>query len=173
MPPSELPLRSPVSIIVRVTVSVLTSTTTVAWAVIVNTLDNIGVSDLALTVCILVLFILGFALGFLEMSRVVGMLVLGVLGGLAIGVRIVLLRSGLLISDPDAFFVNWLIIGVCGIAGSILVVWKQRYGIVRRPTDARPGCLLTELLGSSTDVLQLVPFYVASDSTLSSTNNLV
>jgi len=101
-----------------------------SWAVIVNTLDNVGVSDLALTVCILVLFIMGFALGFLEMSRVVAMLVLGVLGGLAIGVRIVLLRSGLLISDPDAFFVNWLIIGVCGIAGGILVVWKQRCGIL-------------------------------------------
>lgn len=102
----------------------------VAWAVIVNTLDNVGVSDLALTVCILVLFVMGFALGFLEMVCTAAMLVLGILGGLAIGVRIVLLRSGLLISDPDAFFVDWLIIGVCGIAGSILVVWKQRYGIV-------------------------------------------
>jgi hypothetical protein len=162
VPLLELPLRSPVSILVHVVVSALTSTT-IAWAVIVNTLDNVGVSDLALTVCILVLFILGFALGFLEMSRVISILVLGVLGGLAIGVRIILLRSGLLISDPDAFFVNWLIIGVCGIAGSILVVWKQGYGIVCRSAKARPGCLLTELLGSSTDVLQLVRFYVASD----------
>ncbi|KAI9568794.1 hypothetical protein HD554DRAFT_671834 [Boletus coccyginus] len=101
-----------------------------SWAVIVNTLDNVGVSDLALTVCILVLFVMGFALGFLEMVCTAAMLVLGILGGLAIGVRIVLLRSGLLISDPDAFFVDWLIIGMCGIAGSILVVWKQRYGIL-------------------------------------------
>jgi len=102
----------------------------VAWAVIVNTLDNVGVSDLALTVCILVLFTMGFALGFLEMSHTASMLVLGILGGLAIGVRIVLLRSGLLISGSDAFFVNWLIIGACGISGSIIVVWKQKYGIV-------------------------------------------
>lgn len=103
----------------------------VAWSVIVNTLDNVGVSDIFLTICILALFVMGFALGLLQMSRVLAVLVLGILGGLAIGVRIILLRGGLLISDPDTFFVNWLIIGVCGIAGSILIVWKQRYGIVR------------------------------------------
>ncbi|KAG8221257.1 hypothetical protein J3R82DRAFT_1421 [Butyriboletus roseoflavus] len=101
-----------------------------SWAVIVNTLDNVGVSDVVLTLCILVLFAMGFSLGLLEMTRVLGILVLGALGGLAIGVRIVLLRSGLIVSDSDAFFLNWLIIGVCGIAGSILVVWKQKYGIL-------------------------------------------
>ncbi|KAF8554922.1 hypothetical protein OG21DRAFT_1392319, partial [Imleria badia] len=101
-----------------------------SWSVIVNTLDNVGVTDVFLTICILALFVMGFALGLLQLSRVLAVLVLSVLGGLAIGVRIVLLRSGLLVSDPDAFFVNWLIIGVCGIAGSILVVWKQRYGIL-------------------------------------------
>lgn len=73
---------------------------------------------------------MGFGLGLLEMTRVIAILVLGVLGGLAIGVRIILLRNGLLISDPDAYFVNWLIISVCGFAGSILVVVKQKYGIV-------------------------------------------
>ncbi|KAH0829131.1 hypothetical protein J3R83DRAFT_2607 [Lanmaoa asiatica] len=107
-----------------------------SWAVIINTLDSVGVSDVILTACILVLFMMGFGLGLLEMTRVVAILVLGILGGLAIGVRIILLRSGLLISDPDAFFINWLIIGVCGIAGSILVVWKQRYGILN-------GCVST------------------------------
>lgn len=125
-------------ILAHLAVPSLTSMTTSAWAVIVNTLDNVGVSDITLTVCILVLFVMGFGFGLLEMTRVVAILVLGTLGGLAIGVRIILLRSGLLISDPDAFFVNWLIIGVCGIAGSILVVWKQRYGIVCRPTEPFP-----------------------------------
>ncbi|KAN0081338.1 hypothetical protein V8E55_008962, partial [Tylopilus felleus] len=101
-----------------------------SWAVIVNTLDDVGISDVILTVCIFVLFVLGFALGSLEMSRALAVLALGILGGLAIGIRIILLRSGLLISDPNVFFANWLIIGACGIAGSILVLWKQSYGIL-------------------------------------------
>ncbi|KAF8141177.1 hypothetical protein EV363DRAFT_1247662 [Boletus edulis] len=100
------------------------------WSVIVNTMDNVGVSDTVLTACIFILFVMGFALGSLEMSRPVAVLVLGILGGLAIGIRIILLGNGLIVSDPDAFFVNWLIIGVCGIAGSILVLCKQRYGIL-------------------------------------------
>ena len=170
---SEPLLRSPVSILPRVSASTLTLTTTAAWSVIVNTLDNVGVSDVVLTVCILVLFVLGFALGFLDMTRVLAVMVLGVLGGLAIGVRIVLMGSGLLISDPAAFFVNWLIIGLCGIAGSILIVWKQRYGIVCHPNQPNLGCLLIELFGSSTDVLQPVRFYAALGSTSLSTSNLV
>ncbi|KAF8841694.1 hypothetical protein BDN67DRAFT_966768 [Paxillus ammoniavirescens] len=101
-----------------------------SWAVFVNTLDNVGISDAALTTVVLSLFGLGFLLGLLELSRVAGILVLGILGGLAIGIRIVLLRSGLLVSDSTAYFVNWLVIGFCGLAGSILVVWKQRIGLL-------------------------------------------
>ncbi|KAF9228466.1 hypothetical protein BS17DRAFT_805920 [Gyrodon lividus] len=101
-----------------------------SWAVFVNTLDNVGVSDVALATFVLTLFGLGFLLGLLEVSRVAGILVLGILGGLAIGVRIVLLRSGLLVSGSTAFFVNWLLIGFCGLAGSILVIWKQRIGLL-------------------------------------------
>jgi hypothetical protein len=112
---------------------VLIPRNTLAWAVFVNTLDNVGISDVALTTVVLSLFGLGFLLGLLELSRVAGILVLGILGGLAIGVRIVLLRSGLLVSDSTAYFVNWLVIGFCGLAGSILVVWKQRIGLVRLP----------------------------------------
>jgi len=116
----------------RLTLAAAVGTATVLafWAVIVNTLDNVGVSDDPFTVCILVMFIMGFGFGLLEVSRVIAILILGILGGLAIGVRVVLLGSGLLISDPDAFFANWLIIGVCGITGGILVVWKQRYGLL-------------------------------------------
>ena len=133
----ELLLRLPVSIPWHLSLSVV-DLGTPAWAVIVNTLDDVGVSDVTLTGCILVLFALGFGFGLLEMTRVIAILVLGILGGLAIGVRIILLRSGLLVSDPDAFFANWLIIGVCGIAGSILVVRNQRYGIVCRLTGPLP-----------------------------------
>ena len=101
-----------------------------AWAVFVNTLDDAGVSDLVLTTVVLVLFGLGFLLGVLELSRVVGILLLGTIGGFSLGIRIVLMRSGLLISDPSIFFVNWLIVGLCGFSSSILVVWKQRVGVV-------------------------------------------
>lgn len=101
-----------------------------SWAVFVNTLDNLGVSDVALTIFVLSLFGLGFFLGALELSRVIGTLILGNLGGLALGIRIVLLRSGLLISDPSIFFVNWLIVGFCGFMCSILVLWKQRVGVL-------------------------------------------
>lgn len=101
-----------------------------SWAVFVNTLDNLGVSDVALTIFVLSLFGLGFFLGALELSRVIGILILGTLGGLALGIRIVILRSGLLISDPSIFFVNWLIIGFCGFMCSVLVLWKQRVGVL-------------------------------------------
>ncbi|KAG6335830.1 hypothetical protein ID866_3266 [Astraeus odoratus] len=99
--------------------------------------DNIGVSDLALTVFVLVLFGLGFLLGCLELSRIMGTLITGALGGLALGIRIVLLRSGLLISDPSIFFVNWLILNGCASMGSFLcglgfdLVINQQSGMSR------------------------------------------
>jgi len=102
-----------------------------AWSVFVNTLDNVGISDITLTAFVLSLFGLGFLFGLLEVGRIAGILQLGIQGGLAIGIRIVLLRSGLLVSDPTAFFVNWLIVASCGFACAILVVWKQRIGLVR------------------------------------------
>lgn len=101
-----------------------------SWAVFVNTLDDVGVSDIALTTVVLVLSGLGFLLGVLELSRVVGILILSTMGGFALGIRIILLRSGLLISNPSIFFVNWLIVALCGFACSILVIWKQRAGIL-------------------------------------------
>ncbi|KIJ66036.1 hypothetical protein HYDPIDRAFT_27237 [Hydnomerulius pinastri MD-312] len=101
-----------------------------SWAVFVNTLDNVGISDIALTIFVLSLFGLGFLLGLLEMARVAGILILGILGGLALGIRIVLLRPGLLVPNPTAFFVNWLLIGICGLACSILVIWKQKIGLL-------------------------------------------
>lgn len=119
------------------------------------------------------MFVMGFGFGFLGMTRVLAILILGILGGLSIGIRVILLGNGLLISDPDAFFANWLIIGVCGIVGSILVVWKQRYGVVCCLTQSYPMSLLIVLFCSSVDVLQLVRFYAPSGSTLSSTNNPV
>jgi hypothetical protein len=101
-----------------------------SWSVFVNTLDNVGISDITLTALVLVLFCLGFLFGLLEVGRMVGLLQLGIQGGLAIGIRIVLLRSLLLVPDPAAFFINWLLIAFCGLASAVLVVWKQRAGLL-------------------------------------------
>ncbi|KAG2153250.1 hypothetical protein DEU56DRAFT_474686 [Suillus clintonianus] len=101
-----------------------------SWSVFVNTLDNVGISDITLTVLVLVLFCLGFLFGLLEVGRMAGVLQLGIQGGLAIGIRIVLLRKLLLIPDPAAFFVNWLLIAFCALASAILVIWKQRAGLL-------------------------------------------
>lgn len=110
-----------------------------------NALDDIGTSDTVLTSVVLVLFVLGFFLGILELSQTVGILILSVLGGLALGIRIILLRDGLLLPDPSLFFVNWLLIALCGLSCGILVVWKRRIGVVssghslRRLFHSRPS----------------------------------
>ncbi|KAG0708692.1 hypothetical protein DFH29DRAFT_891610 [Suillus ampliporus] len=101
-----------------------------SWSVFVNTLDNVGVSDITLTVLVLALFCLAFLFGLLEVGRMAGVLQLGMQGGFAIGIRIVLLRSLLLVPDPTAFFVNWLLIGFCGLTSAVLVIWKQRAGLL-------------------------------------------
>lgn len=101
-----------------------------SWSVFVNTLDNVGISDITLTALVLVLFCLGFLFGLLEVGRMVGLLQLGIQGGLTIGIRIVLLRSLLLVPEPAAFFVNWLLIAFCGLASAVLVIWKQRVGLL-------------------------------------------
>ncbi|KAH7883243.1 hypothetical protein F5I97DRAFT_1930809 [Phlebopus sp. FC_14] len=101
-----------------------------SWAVIVNNLNNAGIPDIAITISVLALFASGFLLGLFEIARLASILILGILGGLALGIRIVLLRSGLLISDQSIFFVNWLLIGIFGLACGILVVWKQRIGLL-------------------------------------------
>ncbi|KAG1856854.1 hypothetical protein C8R48DRAFT_775800 [Suillus tomentosus] len=101
-----------------------------SWSVFVNTLDNVGISDITLTALVLVLFCFGFIFGLLEVGRMVGLLQLGIQGGLAIGIRIVLLRNLLLVPEPAAFFVNWLLIAFCGLASAVLVIWKQRAGLL-------------------------------------------
>ncbi|KAH7925294.1 hypothetical protein BV22DRAFT_1011538 [Leucogyrophana mollusca] len=101
-----------------------------SWAVFVNMLDSIGISDLALTIFVLALSILGFCVGLLQLGRLAGILLLGILGGLSLAIRIVLLRKGLLVAGDAVFFVNWLLIGAFGLASGLLVVWRQRAGIL-------------------------------------------
>jgi hypothetical protein len=70
---------------------------------------------------------MGFVIGLFEFSRIAGIACLGVVGGLAIGMRIVLFKNGLIIHQ---FFVNWIIIAVCGVCGLVVMLWSQRIGIV-------------------------------------------
>ncbi|KAG2113951.1 uncharacterized protein F5147DRAFT_650332 [Suillus discolor] len=41
-----------------------------------------------------------------------------------------LLHNLLLVPEPAAFFVNWLLIAFCGLASAVLVIWKQRAGLL-------------------------------------------
>lgn len=65
---------------------------------------------------------------------------LGILGGMSIGIRIVLLRDGLLIPKYAA---NWFIVGILMIIGLGVTVFRQRFGLVgARLTSA--SLVLTE-----------------------------
>ncbi len=101
--------------------------TRIVWASFVNTQDASGIPDLLLTVIAMGAFAIGFFFGLFEMARTAAIFALGVLGGFSIGVRFILFRPGLLI---PSFVVNWIIIMFFGILGFVLVISRQRAGIV-------------------------------------------
>jgi hypothetical protein len=102
------------------------STAVCAWAALINTVNSTGISDIILTAVILVIFVFGFILGLFEIGRLSGIALLGIIGGLAFGIRIILLRDNLLV---PLFFVNWLVIAAFGAIGGLLIIFKQRVGI--------------------------------------------
>jgi hypothetical protein len=61
-----------------------------------------------------------------------GQVLIGVTGGLSIGIRIMLFKEGLLISDMAFYAANWAVIAVLGAIGGATVVVKgwQRWGVV-------------------------------------------
>lgn len=101
------------------------------WASFVNTLNAEGIPDLLLTVIVMGVFTIGFFLGLFQMARTAALFSLGTLGGLSVGVRFILFRSGLL---TPSYVLNWIIIMVFGILGFLLIVFRQRVGIVRVAT---------------------------------------
>ncbi|KAK7057705.1 SET domain-containing protein [Favolaschia claudopus] len=101
-----------------------------SWAAIINTVGGSGVADLFLNAIIIVFFICGFALGVFEIGRLGGITMIGVTGGMAFGIRVVLLRAGLLLSSPGLFAINWVIVGICAAAGGLSLIWFQRYGLL-------------------------------------------
>ncbi|KAI8978291.1 hypothetical protein BD414DRAFT_422162 [Trametes punicea] len=101
--------------------------TVCVWAAFVNSVSAEGLSDLLLTVIPLGAFGIGFLIGVLSLGRMAGILCLGVLGGLSIGIRIVLLRPGLLIQTYAA---NWFILAAFVVIGLGIILYRQRFGLV-------------------------------------------
>ena len=100
----------------------------VVWASIINTVNSTGVPDFLIFLLVLLLFGVGIGVGFLTIDYAIGSLALGAVGGLSIGMRVVLLREGLLV---PLFIINWVVVGVFGLLGSVAVVTNERIGVVR------------------------------------------
>ena len=128
-----------------------------AWAAFINTVSAPGIADLPLTLIVFTFVFVGSALGMFSLVRVGGIATLGVVGGLALGVRIVVVKDDLLVAS--VFFVNWLVASVFGLLGGLLVVMNRRTGIVstyhgrsifdsdRELIAMALNCLLARLLG--------------------------
>ena len=93
---------------------------------------------------------MGFVIGLFDFGRIAGIACLGVVGGLALGMRIVIFKDALLVPQ---YFVNWLIVVAFGLCGLLLVLWSQRIGIVSFYFLALPG--LYEPFGYMTDIMHL------------------
>ncbi|KIM82473.1 hypothetical protein PILCRDRAFT_820332 [Piloderma croceum F 1598] len=98
-----------------------------SWAAFINTVSSQGFPDIALDGIVFGFFVLGFVLGLFEFARVTGIACLGALGGLAVGMRIVLFKNGLIV---HVFFVNWLIVSACAVVSLLLLLRAQRIGII-------------------------------------------
>ena len=64
---------------------------------------------------------------------------LAIEGGLAFGIRLMILKSNLLISDQKLFALVWGLIVLCGLIGAAgfgaasLKLWKEKYTLVCCP----------------------------------------
>ncbi|CDO74713.1 hypothetical protein BN946_scf184847.g21 [Trametes cinnabarina] len=101
--------------------------TVCVWVAFVNSISAGGLSDLVITVISLSAFALGFMIGVFSIGRMAGILLLGVLGGFSIGVRLILLRPGLLI---PRYVANWFGLAVFMIIGLGAILYRQRFGLV-------------------------------------------
>ena len=95
---------------------------------IVNVANAEGLSDLVLTLATLGCFVFGSLCGLFKFCNLAGLTALSVLGGMSVGVRLVLMREGLLLRPTG---LNWIIIVVCAAAGFVATLFRQRLGIVR------------------------------------------
>ena len=101
-----------------------------AWAAFINSVNSGGVPDLLLTAITFAFFFMGFILGLFEFGRLGGIALLGITGGLALGIRIMLMKGDLLLDAGSLFAIDWIIIAFLGAAGGLSMIWWQRAGIV-------------------------------------------
>jgi len=85
-----------------------------------------GLSDLVLTLITLGSFMLGSLGGLFKSCRLAGLTALSILGGMSVGMRLVLMREGLLLRPTG---LNWIVIVVCAVAGFVVTLLRQRIGI--------------------------------------------
>ncbi|KAJ3999372.1 hypothetical protein F5050DRAFT_981898 [Lentinula boryana] len=111
-----------------------------SWAAIINSVNEVGISDILLTLIVLAFGFLGLVIGFFEFARIVAMVILCLIGGLSFGMRITLLKTDLLFASLG---LNWLIIVVLGVAGGLLLIWKNRIAMLI--ACASSGTFLTSL----------------------------
>ncbi|CAA7260488.1 unnamed protein product [Cyclocybe aegerita] len=103
-----------------------------SWAPIINSIGPSGVSDIVITIIVLGFSIAGFVFGVIPFGRLVGIFCLGFTGGLAFGVRIMILRPGLLFNGSGLYVTNWVLIVLFGAMGAMSMIWgrSQRAGLL-------------------------------------------
>lgn len=99
-----------------------------AWVALVNAMNAAGLSDLVLTLITLSFFALGSLGGLFKFCRLAGLTALSIIGGMSVGMRLVLMREGLLL---HSIALNWVVIAACAVAGFALTLLRQGIGIVR------------------------------------------
>jgi hypothetical protein len=111
-----------------------------SWAAIINSVDQVGISDIILTLVVLAFGFLGLIIGIFEFARSASMVLMCIIGGLAFGVRIILLKKDLILSS---LVLDWIIIVIFGVGLGALLVWRQRAAMVI--ACASTGTFLTSL----------------------------
>ncbi|KAJ2911758.1 hypothetical protein MD484_g8652, partial [Candolleomyces efflorescens] len=103
-----------------------------AWASIINSMGPESLNDLVIVLVALGFFLFGALVGFLRFGMHIGMVIIGILGGLAVGVRLVIIKSELLVSGLEQYAANWGLIAAFGMVTGAMVVWKrtQRWSVV-------------------------------------------
>ncbi|KAF8806649.1 hypothetical protein BYT27DRAFT_7101835 [Phlegmacium glaucopus] len=96
-----------------------------SWAALINSIGPVGASDIIISAIVLGFFACGFLFGVLEFGRITGTTLLGITGGLAFGIRVMILKSNLLLSGSSLFSINWVLIAICGAAGGVSIMWKN------------------------------------------------
>jgi hypothetical protein len=102
------------------------------WTAVVNTVGPTapganGVSDLALVIVVLGAAAFAAAVGLFRFARLGGLAFLTIAGGGSVGVRVVVLRAGLLL--PSIGF-DWALVAACAVGGFAMLL-KQRLAVVR------------------------------------------